>query len=255
MKIKDIIIEHEFPNIKRSTRPGELPDLYDYDSMFSDHDHKYDVRDVTQFKPSSARVVKLGTGAFATAYQDKDNPHDVLKGSKETTLSDGFKIFFIALSKDTKMQANPYFPRFRAIRQFDSADKQRSNYIVRMEKLEDIKSINRAEAKAILRKLFSEQTQKSIINIATFEEGMRYSSDAQNCVFAGISLALDRASVRRNIIDKNFLQAVEFINKIADDFEYYADLHKGNIMIRRTQYGVQPVINDPLGMSLDHKDS
>ena len=59
--------------------------------------------------------------------------------------------------------------------------------------------------------------------------------------------------VRWAIQDKKFLEAIEFLQETAKNANYEFDLHRENMMIRRTSVGVQLVLNDPLGFSTDAK--
>ena len=246
MKIKEIITEQDFPEIKYRAPRHKLPDIYDYEHEDSWQDEE-DFQQYAQFNPDASKVRTLGSGSFSTAYQDKRSPHDVVKGSKQAVVPDGFQIFFTALSETPEMQSNPYFPRFRNISRFISKDHKSGNYIVRMEALEPIQNITKAETKALLRKMYDKEGIEKIIE---HTEDREYDTTlTHDYVVNAIAFAKSRYSLRDHIIDKNLLRAIEFIEQISYDYEYQADLHSDNIMMRRTPYGVQAVINDPLGYS------
>ena len=262
MKLYELINEHEFPKIKTHDR-WKVPDLYDYegeDAYVDDDDLQPDYNPAT----NDPKVKTLGTGVFATAYQHKDTPYDVTKGSKATRTPDGWQALFTALSKDEKAQSNPYFPRFRSINKFkgNPNDKgvPRQSYVVKVETLEPYKNLSGKEREMLVNKLFDEHGEDVINHYWEEDTRDRHHPRGRPEIAAGEKLAWAiRAclegdegwedELRWTIEDKKFLQAIEFLQKASKEYDYNLDLHRENIMIRRTSVGVQLVLNDPLGFS------
>lgn len=250
MKLYELIItEYEFPEIKYQKAAQTVPDFYDYEdnAFYTDDDFRTD----NQKNIKSDRVKKLGSGAFSTAYQDKDNPHDVMKGSKQQVVPDGFQVFFTALEENPDMQSNPYFPRFRNISRYTSKDHRSGSYMVRVEKLEPLEKLTKKEMPAILRRILD---QDGIDQVMERMKGMDslswFSAQPYHYITSLAEIMVNHPKrFSKHVIDKDFLEAMQFITQVAADWEYYTDLHEGNIMLRRTPYGVQLVFNDPLGFS------
>lgn len=254
MKIKDIIIEHQFPHVKTHVRKNP-PDLYDYSSEHDDNIEDYEENNLeipANTNPTSnPEVNMLGQGAFATAYQHKKNPYDVTKASKVSYEPDGFEAFFIALSKDENAQANPYFPRFRTINRFIDPKtyhlQHRSSYMVKVEPLKSLKTLSNEEKEFFLHKLFTD------IGIEMINDRFKW-----NKLGAGIRSAIRNRGMSEEIIfneikDEQFKEAAIFLNKLAREKNYDLDVHDTNIMVRRTSVGPQLVINDPLGYSTQNE--
>lgn len=253
MKLYEIIKEHEFPQVKTHHK-DTLPDLYNYD----DEDANWDDEDLPPEKgnphATNPKIKNLGTGAFSSAYQHKDNPYDVAKGSKATNIPDGFKAFFMALADDKEAQANPYFPRFRNINIFkqkdDWADDSRESYMVKMEPLEPYDKLSKAERKMLINKIFSEHGIDVINHY--IKKNPYYNAPGWKLAMA-VQAALENQEwgdeLRWQIEDDKFKEAIEFLQKTAKEYDYEFDLHSGNLMVRRTSVGPQLVLNDPLGFS------
>jgi len=254
MRLYELLNEHEFPEIKTHNRwkTGKIPDLYDYESeeaYQADDDEQPDDNPHT-YNPD---VEVLGTGAFATAYRHKDNPQDIMKGSKATYTPDGFQALFTALSKDEDAQANPYFPRFRRINKFkgnyNDQGLPRQSYVVKVEALEPYSNLSKAERKMILNKIFNEHG----IDVANhYLDKPGYNKPGWKLA-AAVRACLENDTwadeLRWQIEDKKFEQAIEFLQKTAKEYDYEFDLHSNNLMVRRTSVGPQLVLNDPLGFS------
>ncbi len=256
MRLYELLTEYEFPQIKTHKRRTP-PDLYNYED---DDAYHHDDDDPTEYNPHAENpdIKNLGTGAFASAYQHKDTPHDVTKGSKASYVPDGFQALFTALSKDKEAQANPYFPRFRSINKFQGEveaghnpeQKKRSSYVLKVEKLEPYSNLSKAERKMLMNKIFTGHG-KDIINHNTDKPA--YEPKPGWKLAAAVRAALENEDwgdeLRWAIRDEKFKEAIEFLQKSAKEYNYEFDLHSQNMMIRRTSVGVQLVINDPMGFS------
>jgi len=239
------LLEQDFPEIKYRAARSKVPDLYAYsdpDSFRSDDD----VTPIDKHYAENPNVSKLGIGAFSTAYQHKHSPHDVVKGSKLTTKPDGFEAFFMALSEHPKMQANPYFPRFRNINRFKAKGKQQTSYMVRIEALEKLKALPDRESEMLFDKIFTDEGRELVK-----ERIHRWDRQPAkwNYLSNGIEYIDHDPAIKAQVKDEHLLQAMDFLKELSIKHEYDLDLHDENIMIRRTSVGPQLVINDPLGFS------
>ena len=77
MRASEILNEKDFPEIERKSK-WATPSFY---------------------KKDLPGKKQLGSGGFATAYADDDNPHEVTKGSAAMLVKDGYTAFLDALSK------------------------------------------------------------------------------------------------------------------------------------------------------------
>ena len=256
MKLYELITEYEFPKVKYQKPGNTVPDFYDYDDGMDSFHTDDDFRDENQKNIKSDRVKKLGSGAFSTAYQDKDNPHDVMKGSKQQVVPDGYQIFFTALEENPEMQSNPYFPRFRNISRYASKDHRSSSYMVKVETLEPLQKLTKKELSALLRRILDEDGIKQVMDrMKDLESYSWFTAYPYHYVTQLAEIMVNHPKkFSKHVIDKDFLEAIQFIIQVATDWEYHTDLHEGNIMLRRTPYGVQLVFNDPLGFSSNKVD-
>jgi len=256
MKIREIIKEYEFPQAKERN-VKDAPDIYNYDhedAYWDDEDERPEKN-----KAQNPKTKNLGTGAFASAYRHKDNPFDVVKGSKASKEPDGFRAFYDAIAKDKDAQSNPYFPRFRAMSKYKGQD-DRKSYIARMEPLEKYQSLSLGEREALLNRLFSDHGKDVMKHYFAEEHPYnehRWLDDedlySMEVLAWGIREAIENDlwgdELRWEIEDDQFKEAVEFLRNTAKEIGYDNDLHYNNLMIRRTSVGAQLVINDPFGMS------
>ena len=246
MRAHEILTEHEFPEIE-VRKPRKKPvDIYDYDDVDRHNRNAAsfggELEDEKPLKNPKAK--RLGSGTFSSAYVNQDTPQDVTKGSQLAKQPDGFQALFTALSKDEDAQDNPYFPRFRQIRTYSNkheGDKQRTSYVVRVEKLEPFTNLSRAERNMLTDKIFTTKGQEEYVD----DEGLAWG------IYAA---SIGRKSLTGiEIRDPDFLDAMIFLDEVVEKYEYGLDLHNENIMIRRTSVGPQIVLNDPLGFATGKK--
>jgi len=259
MRLYELLNEHEFPEIKTHQRsPGKIPDLYDYDGedSYVDDDDEPPENNPHKQNPD---IEVLGTGAFASAYRHKDNPQDITKGSKATKVPDGWQALFTALSKDKEAQANPYFPRFRSINKFKGKGEMygddRESYVAKVEALEPYSNLSKEEREMLMSKIFNEHG----IDVAKhYIEEPRAFNKPGWFLAAAVRACLEgdtwEDELRWQIEDEKFKEAIEFLQKVADEENYEFDLHSNNLMVRRTSVGPQLVLNDPLGFSSSKDD-
>jgi uncharacterized ubiquitin-like protein YukD len=179
----------------------------------------------------------IGTGTYYTSYENPDDPHTIHKFSRQPTIShDGFKIYADYIIKYNLASKNPYFPRIYKHRTNIEPPSDLS-YEFEIEKLLLYYDIRIKEFRPILELLFNDSEVEEIMNIHSNE---------------GITIKIARKirlMITQNIKSKSKLlnQAFFIIQKIIrDNSDIYIDIHEDNIMFRRTNSGIQLVINDPL---------
>ncbi len=225
------LFEYTFPKIERRN-VSKLPKQYHHGSSSSVDD--YD----PEFEP---QVMKrggehLGTGHFSSVYSDpKRTPHDARKVSRPRDLHeiDGFYHYMVELEKWPD-NGNPYFPRFRAIKIYHGPD-DLTVYSAQMEKLIPAKS-GASEREVIFRRIFGD------------EEGKGFAK--RHSLFEVVEAAIQKyGNLADKIIDKDLLSAANFIQRVSEKHSAGVDIHSDNLMFRRTPYGLQLVITDPLSFS------
>ena len=225
------LFEYTFPKIERRN-VSKLPKQYHHGSDESPQD--YD----PEYEPGVMKkgAKHLGTGHFSSVYTDpKKIPHDVRKVSRARGFReiDGFYHYMVELS-EWPDNGNPYFPRFRAIKIYHGPEGQ-VVYSAQMEKLLPAKS-GKSEREALFRKIFGDENAESYARRHTL-------TDVLEAVINGYGNLKDK------VIDKDLIAAAAFINRVSTKHNAGVDVHAENIMFRRSRYGLQLVITDPLSFS------
>lgn len=180
----------------------------------------------------------VGRGLFSTVKADKD-PHMVKKYTTNFEEDDVFDLYVRFIIKN-KLHENPYFPRiynFKEIR-----DKEgKPLYKYQIEKLQNITNLEKPELEFIIDKLFGN---------GFFEKHL--SGETKRSIIYELANAVETAienDVGNKIKDDDFKKAAKLIRMFAKSKKCpncRIDLHQNNIMARRTPYGVQLVITDPV---------
>lgn len=191
-----------------------------------------------------------GGGVFADVYGHADNPHDVVKISwpAHSTKVDGYEAFIRELSRDPKMYNNPHFPRIQLIRNVRDKESGNRQYIVRMERLYSHSELSKEEYDIMVENTFKPLYIKSVerdipdwrkdsVSQSVFFNWMEYG-------FTSMSHIPEQAYTK--VKSKELQSALAKIEELADKYYVRIDIHSGNIMFRKTQYGPVLVITDPL---------
>lgn len=201
-----------------------------------------------KFGAASGRTGVLGDGSFSRAREDKKNPHSVVKHSKlPLRFQEGFNLFATYVATTPGAMDNVHIPKVYKISKYtDKNGKHIDVYDV--EKLIDGGSITEKEFKYMLESYFDTSDSKLARIIErngyteyVLAEVIEFSVLSDEYAKKIISTELQKAVV----IVRN---AVEYANNNLDTFSVSArtDLHNENIMYRRTPFGVQCVISDPI---------
>ena len=233
MKLIDLY-EYQFPKIQ--TVNTSKPPVAHHD----DSDRK---RHVSKRKD----VKHLGSGSFASTYSNpKKTPHEVRKVSQSAVSEeiDGFYFYMLELAKHPD-NTNPYFPRFNAIKIYKTPEKkadgvrwgeaEKITYSAQMEKLYNMPDLSPDESNAIMFKILGVNTDES-----------NPSKDSSWLKIVNNISDLITHNDNSHIKDKELLNAAKFIQSVQRKHNLKFDVHWNNVMFRRTSYGPQIVITDPL---------
>lgn len=191
----------------------------------------------------------LGGGHYSHAFTTKDNPHDVVKGtSGNASIEDGYEGFIRALAADEEMRDNIYMPRIRSakvIRSTKNPNKKR--LLVRLERLYNLGDLSEREAYDMLVKLIGRENARSYYAmLLSFD--MQQTKMKTNWPYVLKEFLSDYSYKNTDypILDEEFIKAFEWVKKVAREESWQMDLHSENWMFRRTPYGPQLVMMDPL---------
>jgi len=200
----------------------------------------------------------LSAGAYASAYENKTDSSSIFKIGKTSNYGyglptqDGY-LNYINRIKNLKL---PVFPQIYSIEIFQhKADINYSpvySYKINMERLYNSSDLNEKEHEFLIYRLLGRELTKEEEN--TLENmGTRkmwfYADILQSLAYngkvkqsSGVELNLKISDIHDRYL-QTALTAIKSVHKVK---RVGMDLHTGNIMFRRTPYGVQPVITDPL---------
>lgn len=205
---------------------------------------------------TSTRSELLGSGSFARVFQDRDNPHEVMKFSQrlgyETKIDDNYLYYLLEIAKDEDIQDNPWVPRILHFKLHRNENNEIVDFSVRLEALHRFEDINTTELLALAERILKPNAYDVVIQARNFTKE-RYSVSARLIGF--IRQCIVDPTEARNITQDEYL--INYAHWYRDALQrtvdrqartnrnVYADIRDVNIMIRRTPYGIQPVITDP----------
>lgn len=194
---------------------------------------------------------KIGSGFFSTVYNDKDE-HMVKKISNNSDMKDSYWDYADALIQSGIWESNPHFPRIYSIKKFTHGSE--THYKGTMERLLGFGDCSNTELYTCYSNLLD------VGKVADHYKAMdtRDPSYKDTNILRFISMvttALDNAVENDNydiVTDATLKEALQWIRQILDSFAAKGkifggvDIHKNNIMYRRTKYGIQLVLSDPV---------
>ena len=199
---------------------------------------------MNQRNHDSRTYSRLGSGALGTAIQRKKlsdvNDSEIIKVSR-TAQDNPDKDPYIAYIKAGAALANgnPHIPRVHEIHSIKT--KNGHVHIIKMEKLHPVSSLNVKEHEAMHDHSFNEpydmnvgksKQSQSILNI--------YGNNRQKIATPEMAEAIDLVHSTANKM-----------KRVSPNDHVDVDIHQGNIMARKTPYGPQMVITDPLASKVD----
>lgn len=197
----------------------------------------------------------LGSGFFSRVYKDKD-PHLVTKSTKTDAYNlETYDVYWYYIRKivESKInEHNPYFPRVYGVTSYklksptNKIDAKSEMRNAKIEKLESLHSFNR-DKELLIPILLRIRNKKYLMKYLNTDENFSDINGLDIMTFI-TGFVRDDIALRNDdehIDDKLYLQAIKFIRNISKK-AYNVDIHMDNLMIRRTPYGLQLVITDPL---------
>ena len=203
-----------------------------------------------QTDSDKARVTVKGSGSYGTVYQDRDNPHEVMKFSTPPEMDrgkgtmDGYLNYIREIAANENIQENPWVPRIRKLRLHRDKKGVVVDYSVRLESLQQLSSLKIPELLAMGERLFKGAAYKQI---------EQSSNEPRNPEYWTTTALID--AIRRCIYEPEEAHRITNDDDLIQYAHWHAIVHKRNqrsldirgpnIMVRRTPYGTQPVITDP----------
>ncbi len=213
------------------------------------------------------KVTHKGSGAFASTYQHQDRPEDVRKITKPQIVIDGYHKY-IELLKDNPDFDNPYFPKIREITRYskkqadlipdpttklysrDSVHDDSDAVVlsVKKEALRHLDELTYAEAVSVFERWFGTDWLKQLRKITDASVETLKSWDRYDLIMTNIirKISFDPESWRGALLDKDLYNAIYWLkNTVAKDGVEF-DLGGNNVMYKRSPYGIQLVLTDPV---------
>ena len=224
----------------------------------------------------------LGFGAFATAHSTKQEPGTATKVVEPTQdlKRDGYFQYVKMLASHKEGTNNRYFPKIYNVEVFEDSSGTYT-YSVDMERLHKFTDLSTEELLTIGNHIFSNFDQmiqhwnrtrqenrrkdkfhrQGMLNARKHHKAYKVQEDnkyeyVSQALLSGVSNAIKSGSsdIATNIKDSEFKRATMMIRGLImrshqDDWSYewiVADIHQGNIMVRRGPFMPQLVITDPL---------
>lgn len=191
---------------------------------------------------NSRRKGNVDAGAFSNVKSDPD-PHMVRKSSSVALppgFTEGFRMFIEFINKNGYAD-NPHMPKVYKANKIVGKD----GYSVdtyKTEKLLTYKDISLQE----IQNLIASILPASAISDWLFDESTR-KEDLFDYLSGEITDEITTPTKRFELDSLN--EACAIVAEALKKFGVESDLHYGNILYRRTRYGLQPVLNDPIFIS------
>lgn len=189
---------------------------------------------------------KMRPSEFSVVAQSKTDPHMVKKhnhrpmdpDARRRFPVDGFN-YYVNQLIDLDVTDNIHFPKIYAVKKINDQSHQ-FIHTYDTEKLETLNSMSRDELIKLCIESFGEDE-----DIETYNDSM-----LEYIIAGKIAYSLENNDYG-DIVSDELKEALRIIKQIAKSgiktrYRYKLDIHEGNIMVRRTPYGPQLVINDPI---------
>ncbi len=235
MKIIDIL-EYDYPEHK----------MRDVERLPRQFKGEFSTPEVMKRNP---KVKHRGTGAFASTYSHEDRPHDIRRVTKQQLLPDGYRKYHEELQKHDDKD-NPYFPQFSEGTTYRKGN--RSVLSVQTQRLRRLHELTKEETESVLERWFGKNFHDIVWNkILHFGPWSAETSHKEGWGAPVITGVLRRIvediHVRDHVKDKELNRALDFIKyKVVGPGPPDFDLGTNNIMYKRSRYGIQIVLTDPV---------
>jgi hypothetical protein len=187
----------------------------------------------------------MGKGFFSVARPDRD-PHMIKKYKYRMGAKDPYDAY-INYIIDDNLTSNPCFPRIYNIKKITDSDGNVTHKYT-VEKLISGEEVSNEELESVMDRIFTEEVKADIIEYASTDSRgkVRENPEFHDGIASRLNGCLRGFQLNGTIIDENMTKAIIAIRKMVRDGVGMVDLHSDNLMYRRTKYGVQPVLSDPI---------
>lgn len=201
----------------------------------------------------------LGSGGDARVYVNNDEPGTVTRVTRsvEDPKKDSYFKYISAIAKSDRIQRNPYFPKIYSVKIVPN-NRGRQAYSVEMERLMDFDTLSAEECVMLGERMFFNFAGFAKEYVARRKEivptqhrdnvSMKSKGTAGFVLLKAIEKCIHHAEkVATYIKDPRLKEALIILRSlIKQDQEINADIHDGNIMVRRGPGGPQLVLTDPV---------
>ncbi len=180
----------------------------------------------------------IHSGVFSNATADPD-PHMIQKSSNKAltpNFKEGFRLF-IEFINENGYADNPHMPKVYKANKIVGKD---GYYLdtYKTEKLLTYKDISLEEIKNLM---------YSILPESEIQEWVSESNDKIEWLgYLANEIGREVVNPTKRFKLESLNEACAIVAEALDKFGVDSDLHYGNILFRRTRYGLQPVLNDPI---------
>jgi len=217
--------------------------------------HSTDIDKYKSRKILAKHGKKLGQGAFGAAYEIPKDVTTVVKTSelnRQSWYADGYFNYVKEIADKTD---NPYLPQIYEIRRMQPAGKNKYGespepyLLVNTEQLYKGEQFKPDELLLSIRRMMGRELTKTDYKIfLELNHGKKLTTWGLLQVIADALNSYARAKSAKDsfvIADPQLRQALGIVRKLKKK-GYVVDLHEQNFMFRRTPYGPQLVLTDPL---------
>jgi hypothetical protein len=203
-------------------------------------------RDAAKTLVQKAGGKQLGKGAFATAYNVPKDIESVVKISKlnrEAWQGDGYYNY---IKEIFNKQDNPYLPQIYEVLRMQPSNGD-PYLMVNVEKLIHGYKLSEEEALHVAGRMFGDMNIEQKIRKANYLDKDEFLGAESIVNFIGYRLD-EYARTKKSapsIVDPQLKEALSIVYDLKYK-GYTVDLHDENFMFRRTPYGMQLVLTDPL---------
>lgn len=180
--------------------------------------------------------------------KDKKEPFTVNKKPHTfiDTSEDAYYVYIKTIVDHKLAQENPYFPKvykFKTLNIKNNTDRRSRSYDIQLEKLIEFDELKTKEALTLLEKILDDEGIKYFHNNYGI---LKSNSYHQKNIRDIILFILNCIATNVYVKDKYAKDAMSLINDLRNAYGFILDLSEWNVMFRRSSYGIQMVITDPL---------
>lgn len=195
---------------------------------------------------SKTGISNVGGGTYGKVYELPGDSMNVTKVARHPH-DDPSKDGYFGYIKRLVQLENPYFPQVDELQLLKSRDDGTPFYKVRIEKLEQLATLEAEQVHAIVNRIFGralsdeEYTQFVHQHVPPARRGKEANSEA---LASFLESCVENTRISATVKDPELIKAIQIL-RLFHKHGYILDIHNENIMLRRTPYGGQVVFTDP----------